>query len=209
MCETKSYQSHLCSTNTFTYTFHSNSLSWCSMFPFPAMTKLCNMSGGFPSTHPVLYSWENPTPTDFPSALTLCWSLWVWWLALNGKVGRRVFWEGIPHRHRDTAAWRQADVKELFTCDWKETLLWGSGNIPPSTHSVFHLSVCWHVQTFSAQFLVLMKISLPRNENSVIRLNHYVLSNPYGILSSVEQKLNILKKNSCRSLTISKRMQAP
>ncbi len=108
LCETDSYQSPLCST----YTFHTYSLSRCSMFPFPAM-KLCNMSGGFPSTHPVLYSWENPTPTHFPSALTLCLSLWVWCLALKGK-GVLV---GIPHRHGDTAGWRQADVKELFTCD--------------------------------------------------------------------------------------------
>ncbi len=164
--------------------------------------KLCNMSGGFPSTHPVLYSWENPTPTHFPSALTLCWSLWVWWLALNGKVGWRVFWLGIPHCHGDTAGWRQADVKELFTCDWRETLLWGSGNIPPSTHSVFIYQSADMWKTFSAYFFVLMRIGSPKNENSVIKRNQYVLSNLYGfqITSLPCNDYSSLKENMHRTL---------
>ncbi len=38
-------------------------------------------------------------------------------VGFEGKGGAEGVLVGIPHRHGDTAGWRQADVKELFTCD--------------------------------------------------------------------------------------------
>lgn len=113
-------------------------------FPFPAMMRLCNVSRGFPSMH------GKPPHTH---SFSLCFDP----LMVGGVTGFEwkggadgVMGTGFPRRHGDRAGRRQTDVNKLFTCDWRETLLWGGGNIPHT------LTVCPHTHTLFSFISLLM-----------------------------------------------------